>query len=110
LLDANILSHPVRQPQGRVAARIADAGEGNVLTSLIVACELRCDAAERGSRRLARQTDAILGAITIRPLEAGTDRQPCRHSHNPGEQGDADRGDRQADRVAGRRDRGHMCD
>jgi tRNA(fMet)-specific endonuclease VapC len=74
LLDTNILSHLVRQPQGPVAARIADVGEENVLTSIIVACELRYGAAKRGSRRLARQIDAILGAITILPLEAGTDR------------------------------------
>ncbi len=74
LLDTNILSHLVRQPQGPVAARIADVGEENVLTSIIVACELRYGAAKRGSRRLTRQIEAILGAITILPLEAGADR------------------------------------
>jgi predicted nucleic acid-binding protein len=40
LLDTNILSDLVRQPQGRVAERIADVGEANVFTSVIVACEL----------------------------------------------------------------------
>jgi tRNA(fMet)-specific endonuclease VapC len=74
LLDTNILSQLVRQPQGPVAARIADVGEENVLTSIIVACELRYGAAKRGSRRLTRQIEAILGAITILPLEVGTDR------------------------------------
>lgn len=74
LLDTNILSHLVRQPQGLVAARIADVGEDNVLSSIIVACELRYGAAKRGSRRLTRQIEAILGAITILPLEAGADR------------------------------------
>jgi tRNA(fMet)-specific endonuclease VapC len=74
LLDTNILSHLVRQPQGSVAVRIADVGEENVLTSIIVACELRYGAAKRGSRRLTRQIEAILGAITVLPLEAGTDR------------------------------------
>jgi tRNA(fMet)-specific endonuclease VapC len=74
LLDTNILSHLVRQPQGPVAARIADVGEEHVLTSIIVACELRYGAAKRGSRRLTRQVEAILGAITILPLEVGTDR------------------------------------
>jgi tRNA(fMet)-specific endonuclease VapC len=73
LLDTNILSHLVRQPQGRVAARIADVGEDNVFTSIIVACELRYGAAKRGSRRLTRQIEAILGAITILPLEPGAD-------------------------------------
>ena len=74
LLDTNILSHLVRQPQGRVAERIAAVGEANVLTSVIVACELRYGAARRGSRRLSRQIEAILGALTIRPLESDVER------------------------------------
>jgi tRNA(fMet)-specific endonuclease VapC len=74
LLDTNILSHLVRQPQGPVAARIAEVGEDNVLTSIIVACELRYGAARRGSRRLTRQVETVLGAIAILPFEAGVDR------------------------------------
>jgi tRNA(fMet)-specific endonuclease VapC len=74
LLDTNILSHLVRQPQGRVAERIAEVGEANVLTSIIVACELRYGAAKRGSRRLTRQIEAILGALTVRPLESDVER------------------------------------
>ena len=74
LLDTSILSHLVRQPQGPVAARIAKVGEDNVLTSIIVACELRYGAAKRGSRKLTRQVEAILAAMTILPLEPGTDR------------------------------------
>lgn len=75
LLDTSILSHLVRDPQGKVTARIAEVGEENVLTSIIVACELRCGAAKRGSRRLTRQVEAVLGAIAILPFEAGADRQ-----------------------------------
>jgi tRNA(fMet)-specific endonuclease VapC len=74
LLDTNIRSHLVRQPQGPVAERIADVGEANVLTSVIVACELRYGAAKRGSRRLTRQVEAVLGALTIRPLESDVER------------------------------------
>jgi tRNA(fMet)-specific endonuclease VapC len=74
LLDTNILSHLVRQPQGPVAVRIAYVGEDNVLTSIIVACELRYGVAKRASRKLKRQVEAVLGAITILPLEAGVDR------------------------------------
>lgn len=74
LLDTNTLSHLVRQPQGPVAEHIADVGETNVVTSVIVACDLRYGAAKRGSRRLTRQVEAILGAMTIRPLESETDR------------------------------------
>ena len=53
-----------------MAERIAEVGEANVLTSVIVACELRYGAAKRGSRRLTRQVEAVLGALTIRPLES----------------------------------------
>jgi len=74
LLDTNVLSHLVRQPQGVVAARIAAIGEANVLSSIVVACELRYGAAKRGSKRLTRQVEAVLGAITILPLEADADR------------------------------------
>ena len=74
LLDTNIVSHLVRQPQGPVAEHIADVGEANVLTSVIVACELRYGAAKRGSRRLTRRVDAVLTAMTIRPLESDIER------------------------------------
>ena len=74
LLDTNVLSDLVRRPQGPVAARIADIGEDRVLTSIIVSCELRYGAAKRGSRKLTRQVEAVLGAITILPLDAGVDR------------------------------------
>ena len=74
LLDTNILSHLVRQPQGPVALRIAEVGEDRVLTSIVVACELRYGAATRGSKKLTRQVEAVLGAMTILPFEAGADR------------------------------------
>jgi tRNA(fMet)-specific endonuclease VapC len=74
LLDTNIVSHLVRQPQGPVADHIADVGEANVLTSVIVACELRYGVAKRGSRKLTRQVEAVLSAMTIRPLESDIER------------------------------------
>jgi tRNA(fMet)-specific endonuclease VapC len=70
LLDTSTLSHLVRQPQGPVAERIAEVGEAHVFTSVIVACELRYGAAKRGSRKLTGQVEAILNAMTIRPLES----------------------------------------
>jgi tRNA(fMet)-specific endonuclease VapC len=74
LLDTNTLSTLIRQPQGRVAERIAEVGEENVMTSVIVACELRYGAAKRGSRRLTKQVEAVLGALTIRALESDVER------------------------------------
>lgn len=73
LLDTGIVSDLVRHPQGRVAGRIAELGEPLVCTSVIVAAELRYGAAKSGSERLARQLDAILGAIEVLALEPPAD-------------------------------------
>ncbi|HJE23987.1 MAG TPA: type II toxin-antitoxin system VapC family toxin [Methylorubrum populi] len=67
LLDTNILSALVRSPRGPVAERIGRVGEARVYTSVIVAAELRYGAARKGSERLSRQIEAVLGAI---PIEA----------------------------------------
>lgn len=74
LLDTNIVSEMIRNPQDRVAARIRDVGETQVATSIIVAAELRYGAAKKGSARLAAQVEAILGAIEILPFEEPADR------------------------------------
>src|SRR5207249_7571862 len=67
LLDTNIVSDVVRNPRGRVAEHIARVGEAQVCTSIIVAAELRCGATKRGSPRLARQLEAVLGALNVLP-------------------------------------------
>lgn len=73
LLDTNILSALVRQPQGVVAQRIAQVGEGAVCTSIIVATELRFGAAKRGAPRLTQQVEAILAVLPVLPLELPAD-------------------------------------
>jgi tRNA(fMet)-specific endonuclease VapC len=73
LLDTNIVSDLVRNPQGRAAAKIAEVGEGAVATSIVVAAELRYGAAKKDSARLAQQLEAILAAIDVLPLETPTD-------------------------------------
>jgi tRNA(fMet)-specific endonuclease VapC len=73
LLDTNILSDLVRNPQGRIAERIARAGEAAICTSIIVAAELRFGAAKRGSERLTRQLEQILSALDIQPFDAPAD-------------------------------------
>ena len=75
LLDTNILSDLIRNPQGPLVARLAQAGEDNVCTSLVVACELRFGAAERGSERLTRQLESVLSAIEVLPLQAPADKR-----------------------------------
>jgi tRNA(fMet)-specific endonuclease VapC len=73
LLDTNIVSDLVRNPQGRVAQRIREVGEAQVCTSIIVAAELRYGAMRRGSRRLSAQLEAVLGALDVLPFEAPAD-------------------------------------
>lgn len=69
LLDTNIISDLVRNPQGRVTSRIREVGEAQVTTSIIVAAELRFGAARKGSTRLNAQVEAVLAAMEILPLE-----------------------------------------
>ena len=75
LLDTNILSDLVRHPQGRIAACIAQVGEGTVCTSMIVASELRFGAAKRNAPKLTAQVEAILAAMDVRPFDTPADHE-----------------------------------
>src|SRR6266851_601736 len=71
LLDTNVVSDLVRNPQGTVAQRIRKVGETRVCTSIIVASELRYGAEKKGSQRLTTQLEVVLGLcrffLSIRP-------------------------------------------
>lgn len=73
LLDTNIVSDLVRNPQGRIARKLAQVGEDQVATSIIVAAELRYGTAKKGSPRLSAQLEAILGALEVIALEQPAD-------------------------------------
>ena len=73
LLDTNILSSLIRDPQGRIAERIKIVGEQSICTSIVVAAELRYGAAKKASPRLTEQVEAVLGVIEILPLELPVD-------------------------------------
>ena len=73
LLDTNIVSDLVRNPQGKVAQHIRKVGEAQVFTSIIVAAELRYGAAKRRSPRLSAQLEAVLGALEVLPFETPAD-------------------------------------
>jgi len=73
LLDTNVVSDLVRNPQGKVAQRIGKVGEALVCTSIIVAAELRYGAAKKGSPRLSAQLEAVLGALEVLPFERPAD-------------------------------------
>ena len=72
LLDTNIVSDLVRNPQGSVAQHIRKVGEAQVCTSILVAAELRFAAAKK-SPRLWAQLEAVLGALEVLPFKAPAD-------------------------------------
>ena len=73
LLDTNIASDLVRNPQGKVAKQIRKVGEAHVCTSIIVAAQLRYGAAKKASPRLSSQLEMVLGALEVLPFETPAD-------------------------------------
>lgn len=69
LLDTNILSDLIKQPDGNAARKIAALeNEGLYCTSIIVACELRYGAQKKASPALTAKVNQLLEAIAVLPL------------------------------------------
>jgi tRNA(fMet)-specific endonuclease VapC len=73
MLDTNIISDLIRNPQGRAAKRIAKVGDDNICTSIIVAAELRYGCAKSGSERLLKAVEDLLGEIDVLPFDVPAD-------------------------------------
>jgi tRNA(fMet)-specific endonuclease VapC len=73
MLDTNIMSDLIRNPQGRAARHIALVGEHDVCTSIIVAAELRYGSAKSGSKRLAKAVDDLLSEINVLSFDSPAD-------------------------------------
>lgn len=73
LLDTNIVSQLAKSPHGVLAERVMRVGVDNVVTSVVVACEVRYGVAKKNAQTLAKQIDAVLGAMQIKPLVAGVE-------------------------------------
>jgi len=70
LLDTNILSELIKQPNGYTARKIAHLdNEDLCCTSLIVACELRYGALKKGSHILMTKVNQLLETIAVLPME-----------------------------------------
>lgn len=74
MLDTNIISELIKNPQGRASQRARRAGDENVCTSIIVAAELRFGCAKRGAPRLLTAVEAILAEITVLPFDVPADK------------------------------------
>jgi len=73
MLDTNIMSDLIRNPQGKAARRIARVGEDNICTSIIVAAELRYGCAKSGSQRLLQAVEDLLGEVNVLPFDVPAD-------------------------------------
>jgi tRNA(fMet)-specific endonuclease VapC len=73
MLDTNIISDLIKNPQGKAAKRVAKAGEDNICTSIIVAAELRYGCAKSGSKRLLQAVEDLLGEISVLPFDVPAD-------------------------------------
>lgn len=69
LLDTNIISDLMQNPQGKVAKQIAQVGEDAICTSIIVAAELEFGGQKNGSAKLKERISVILSAIDVLDLE-----------------------------------------
>jgi tRNA(fMet)-specific endonuclease VapC len=73
MLDTNIISDLVKNPQGKAAKRIAKVGEDNICTSIIVAAELRYGCTKSGSKRLLKAVEDLLSEIPVLPFDVPAD-------------------------------------
>jgi tRNA(fMet)-specific endonuclease VapC len=73
LLDAATISDLIRNPNGGCATQVAAVGEGNICTSIIVACELRYGASKRKSPQFAQRIEGTLSLLKVLPFQAPAD-------------------------------------
>ncbi len=73
LLDTNILSDLLRRPRCNVAGRIAQVGEQQICTSVIVAAELRYGVVKKRAARLQTQLESVLSRLPVLPFQQPAD-------------------------------------
>ena len=70
MLDTNVISDMVRNPDGAAARRVVEVGDDALCTSAVVASELRYGLRKKGAVALARRVEAVLQEIVIVPYDA----------------------------------------
>jgi tRNA(fMet)-specific endonuclease VapC len=73
LLDANAVSAIVAEPRGSVAQRLADVGEANVFTSVIVRAEILFGLKKRASTELTRKVGNVLSRLYVASFDPPAD-------------------------------------
>ncbi|MBB3978741.1 tRNA(fMet)-specific endonuclease VapC [Rhizobium azooxidifex] len=69
MLDTNVISQMVRNPDGAVAQRVFEVGTDSLCTSAIVASELRYGLRKKGSSRLSSLVENALERIAVVPYD-----------------------------------------
>lgn len=69
LLDTNMISDLAKNPQGPVGRKLSEVDPDLVVTSMIVACEIRFGLANKPDQRNAARSVEFLETMTILPLE-----------------------------------------
>ena len=73
MLDTNIISDLIRNPQGKAAKQIAKVGDDTICTSIVVAAELRYGCAKSGSKRLLSAVEDLLAEIDVLAFDVPAD-------------------------------------
>jgi tRNA(fMet)-specific endonuclease VapC len=73
LLDTNILSDMIRNPDGSSARRYRELDDEQLCTSIIVAAELRYGAAKKNSASLTARIAEMLAGLEVVALDTPTD-------------------------------------
>jgi len=73
LLDTNILSDLLRNPDGLAAHQIQRVGHHAVCTSIVVAAEMRYGCAKKGSPKLLAKVRSLLDTLPVLPLDLPVD-------------------------------------
>lgn len=74
MLDTNVLSELIRNPQDTLRQKVAGASPDTLCTSIVVACELRFGALRKGSDTLTRRVEQLLEALPVLPFDEPADR------------------------------------
>jgi tRNA(fMet)-specific endonuclease VapC len=73
MLDTNIISDLLRNPDGSAAKHIAEVGPDAICVSIITAAELRYGCAKKGSVKLLAHVEAILESVQVLALDVPAD-------------------------------------
>jgi len=73
MLDTNMVSDALRNPQGPVATRIRQIAGDDISVSIIVAGELRFGAKKRGSDKITALVEGFLARTQVLPFESDAD-------------------------------------